>query len=264
VNAVTVWDTLAVTDEGQDDGDGPGRDDELTLDELALRSGVSARTIRFYQSAGVLPRPRRVGRDARYREDHLDRLRLIAELQERGLKLEAIKDLVGRTSGTHNVATWLGLEEALRDPWTGDRARFVTLTELHEMLGDRPRRLAGDLADAGLLERQEDGTFVIPSPALLDLGLRLVDSGVSVEISDRAAGILRSRLAEAADDLVALFVAETGRSFAGSGTPEDVAAALAAVRPIALDAVGLLLAHEMERALRQLATTVPARVGRRH
>ena len=52
------------------------------------------RTIRYYQSEGVLAAPRRDGRDARYNPGHLERLELIAELQERGLKLEAIKSLL--------------------------------------------------------------------------------------------------------------------------------------------------------------------------
>ena len=70
--------------------------DELSLDELAERSGVSARTIRYYQSEGVLAAPRREGREARYNAGHLERLELVAELQERGLKLEAIRSLLDR------------------------------------------------------------------------------------------------------------------------------------------------------------------------
>jgi DNA-binding transcriptional MerR regulator len=233
-------------------------DEEWGLDELSARSGVTPRTIRFYQSSGVLPLPRKDGRDARYRLAHLERLRMISELQERGLKLEAIRALVARTDATHQAATWLGLDEALRDPWTGDRPLDVSADELHRRLGGRSGRLREDLAGAGLIDKRDDGSFHLPSPALLDLAVRLVDSGVGVDVANRAAAILRARLAEAADDLVVLFAGETGRSFAGQGTPEDVAVALGAVRPIALDAAGLLLAHEMERALAELAETVPA------
>ena len=38
-----------------DETPGPG---EYTIDELAARSGVPSRTIRFYQAKGVLPPPR--------------------------------------------------------------------------------------------------------------------------------------------------------------------------------------------------------------
>jgi hypothetical protein len=86
----------------------------------------------------------------------------------------------------------------------------------------------------------------------------LLDAGVSIDVAGPAAELLRRRLAKAADDLVKLFESETGRSFAGKGTPEEIATALDALRPIALDAARLILAQELERSLRQLAT----RVGR--
>ena len=230
-------------------------DGELSLDELAERSGVSARTIRYYQSEGVLAAPRRDGRDARYNPGHLERLELIAELQERGLKLEAIKSLLSRAGKRSSVSEWLGIDEALRASWTDDQPANMTLAEVHERLGRRPRRLVGELVDAGLLVRQDNGSFVAPSDAMLDLTLRLLDASVTIDVAGRAANLLRRRLAQAADDLVKLFDAETGRSFAGEGAPEEVAAALDALRPVAIDAAGLILAQELERALRHLATT---------
>ena len=230
-------------------------DGELSLDELAERAGVSARTIRYYQSEGVVAAPRRDGRDARYNTGHLERLELIAELQARGLKLEAIKSLLGRAGKRSSVSEWLGIDEALRASWTDDQPANMTLTEVHERLGRRPRRLVGELVDAGLLVRQDDGSFLAPSDAMLDLTLRLLDASVSIDVAGRAANLLRRRLAKAADDLVKLFDDETGRSFAGEGAPEEVAAALDALRPVAIDAAGLILAQELERALRRLATT---------
>src|SRR3954453_444754 len=156
--------------------------DELSLDELTARSGVSGRTIRYYQSEGVLPKPRRDGREARYTLEHVDRLELIAELQERGLKLEAIKDLVG--SGEHrSVSDWLGIDEVLRTSWSNDHREAMTLTEVHALLGNHPRRLVGELVDVGLLVREEAGSFVAPSRGLLDLTVRMLDAGVSVDIA---------------------------------------------------------------------------------
>ena len=230
-------------------------DGELSLDELAERAGVSARTIRYYQSEGVVAAPRRDGRDARYNPGHLERLELIAELQARGLKLEAIKSLLGRAGKRSSVSEWLGIDAALRASWTDDQPANMTLAEVHERLGRRPRRLVGELVDAGLLVRQDDGSFLAPSDAMLDLTLRLLDASVSIDVAGRAANLLRRRLAKAADDLVKLFDDETGRSFAGEGAPEEVAAALDALRPVAIDAAGLILAQELERALRRLATT---------
>src|SRR5262249_42241001 len=159
--------------------------------ELAQRSGVSARTIRYYQSEGVLAAPRREGRDARYNDGHLERLELIAELQERGLKLEAIKSLLGRAGRRSSVNEWLGIDEALRASGTDDRPATMTRAEVHERLGHRPRRLVGELVDAGLLARQEDGSFLAPSDAMLQLTFRLLDASVSIDVAVRAADLLR-------------------------------------------------------------------------
>ena len=236
--------------------------EELSLEELADRCGVTPRTVRYYQSEKVLPRPRKHGHYARYDAEHVERLHRIAELQERGLKLEAVRAVLAHeASGA--VGDWLGLDAALRNPWVSDQSRTMSLSDLHQLLGGRPRRLVGELADMSVLSRQEDGSFLVPSPALLDIALRLFDAGVSIDVAGRAATLLRRRLAKAAEELVALFEGETGRSFAGSGTPDEIASALDRVRPIALDAAALILAQEMERALRHLATTGP-RPARRH
>jgi DNA-binding transcriptional MerR regulator len=250
VNAVTVCDDARMAAE-------PG---ELSLDDLAERAGVAPRTIRYYQSKGILPKPRHDGRDARYDDGHLARLRLIGELQERGLKLDAVRELLAlEAKGGRSVVDWLGLDEVLRNPWVEDGPRTMTLAEVHEVLGDRPRRLVGSLVDAGVLSHQDDGRFFTPSQALLDLTLRLVDAGATIDIATRAETLLRKRLARAADDLVDLFHAETGRAFAGHGSAEEVADALATLRPIALDAAGLILAQEIERGLRRLAAAGPRR-----
>jgi DNA-binding transcriptional MerR regulator len=236
----------------------------MSLDGLADRAGVSPRTIRYYQSEGILPKPHKDGRDARYDERHLARLHLVSELRERGLKLEAIRELVAlEAKDGRSVAGWLGLEEVLRNPWVDDGPRTMSLTEVHEALGKRPRRLVGELTDAGVLEQRDDGQFVAPSQAMLDLTLRMVDAGAAVAVAARAQDLLRKRLARAADELVKLFQAETGRAFAGRGTPDEVAAALETLRPIAIDAAGLVLAQEIERALRRVASAGPKRVKRR-
>ena len=66
----------------------------MRIAELAERSGVSVRNIRFYHQAGVLPRPRLQGRTGWYDEEHLRRLRFVRQLQERGYSLAAIADMI--------------------------------------------------------------------------------------------------------------------------------------------------------------------------
>ena len=66
------------------------RNERLGLAELAARSGVPPRTIRYYISRGLLPRPIGGGRGAAYGEAHLERIAEIQRLKERGLTLAEI------------------------------------------------------------------------------------------------------------------------------------------------------------------------------
>lgn len=139
---------------------------EYTIDELAAATKVPSRTIRFYQSKGALPRPEIKGRVAFYGEPHVERLKLIASLQDRGLRIDAIRDLVARIDkGEVDVAEWLGLETQLKAPWANDQPRVATEAELFELAGTkRPEilrkhmgRAASDLVD--LIMKSSDEIF---------------------------------------------------------------------------------------------------------
>jgi DNA-binding transcriptional MerR regulator len=107
VTTVTV--TLADVQVTEDAG--------LTVDELADRTGATVRTIRYYQSEGLLPAPTRRGREVRYGTEHVQRLQLIAALQERGLRLTAIAELLRHSPDDSTASDWLGLGETLSRPW---------------------------------------------------------------------------------------------------------------------------------------------------
>ena len=105
--------------------------------------------------------------------------------------------------------------------------------------------------------------WLVTSPALLEMALRLHDAGVDVELSGRARDLLRRRLARCADDLVDLFTTRAGTGFGGRATPDDVGKALDTLRPVARDTAGLIFAQEIERALLRLVEAGPAAVVKR-
>ena len=72
--------------------------ENLTIEELAERSGVSVRTIRFYITEGLLPSPHTRGRNAAYTEEALDRLILIQRLKDAHLPLKEIRDQLASLS----------------------------------------------------------------------------------------------------------------------------------------------------------------------
>lgn len=224
-----------------------------TIDELAAASGVPSRTIRFYQSKGTLPAPERRGRVAYYGEVHRERLAQIGELQDRGLRLDAIRDVLERASqGGDALFQWLGIGDRLQAPWTDDRPIVLTEDELLERVGDRRPGILAELSRTGLVERQghsRPATYVVPSPGLLDIAARLDAAGVDPVTAWEAAGVIRGRMARATDDLVKFFVERTGEGFTDGGNPEQIVQAFDALRPLAAQAVQLLFAQEMERSL---------------
>jgi DNA-binding transcriptional MerR regulator len=222
-----------------------------TVDELASAAGVPSRTIRFYQSVGVLPPPARRGRVARYDERHIERLRLVGHLQERGLSLRAVRHLLRQDSeDARLLSRCLGLEE----PWSDDRPRTVDHDELATLVGERPPGTIASLVDLGVVERIQTGpapSYRIASPGLLRVTLALQASGVDVATAVGAGDILRRRLGTAARELVDYFSERAGRGFGRSSAPDEIGAALAALRPLAGEAARLIFARQIERAIRE-------------
>lgn len=65
---------------------------EYLIQELADETGISPRTIRYYQQEGLLPEPVNRGKFAYYYNDHLERLKLIQELKKNYLPLREIRE----------------------------------------------------------------------------------------------------------------------------------------------------------------------------
>jgi DNA-binding transcriptional MerR regulator len=66
----------------------------LGIGDICARTGLSARTVRYYEELGLLPGVRRRAGGRRvYGEDELQRLRFIQRLKALGLSLAEIRDL---------------------------------------------------------------------------------------------------------------------------------------------------------------------------
>jgi DNA-binding transcriptional MerR regulator len=228
-----------------------GSTTEYTIDELAAAARVPSRTIRFYQSKGALPGPKIRGRVAYYGPEHVERLKLIGTLQDRGLSIRAIRDVLHQADrGELALNEWLGLEQQLQEPWAHDRPRVVDEAELAELIGARPGAIA-ELTRLGQIERRQD-SYIIASPALLQLALRLEAAGIDFETAAGAAAILRKQLRRAAGELTDYFFARIGEGFGRDVTAGDLGDAYKALRPLGQEAVRVVFAQEMERALRDL------------
>jgi DNA-binding transcriptional MerR regulator len=83
---------------------------KLSIDELAERTGIPTRTIRYYITTRLISGPSSRGKQASYGTDHLSRLRLIRRLTARYMPLEEIaRRLQGLSTG--DVEALLAEEE---------------------------------------------------------------------------------------------------------------------------------------------------------
>lgn len=68
----------------------------MKIGEVAERSGVPAKTIRYYEEVGLLPAPERAANGYRvYESRSVDLLRFIARARGLGFSLDEVQDLVG-------------------------------------------------------------------------------------------------------------------------------------------------------------------------
>lgn len=150
--------------------------DELSVDELATQAGLPTRTIREYQTMGLLPPPERRGRVGIYRRAHLQRLQLIGRLQERGYSLAGIRDLLSSWHDGEELTDVLGLspDELVHLDEPGAPATLDQLARLLPQLV--PSRLETLLA-IGLIDRRGPDRYCVPSPSLLQLSVDALAAG---------------------------------------------------------------------------------------
>ncbi|MGD8858504.1 MAG: MerR family transcriptional regulator [Myxococcales bacterium] len=231
-------------------------DTEYTIDELSAHSGVPSRTIRFYQAKGVLPAPRKRGRVAIYDTGHLEQLQRVAELQDKGLRLRAIKELLSRKDmDSDALQKWLGVGERLGH-LTEDEPKLLTERELRDLLGDVPPGIISRLVRREVIKVQGEGMarrYLIESPALLRVGMHLLEAGVDLEHVLVLYELLQRRLSRAADDVVQYAFKHVGDGFGRSAEPDDIMSLLETIfaQGAGAEAVRLIFTREVQRAVQE-------------
>jgi DNA-binding transcriptional MerR regulator len=76
----------------------------FSLSELAKKSGVPERTIRYYISRGLIHGPVRGGRGAEYTQEHLAGIQNVRQLQSGGMTLAEIEYEFVRDAGDRRPA----------------------------------------------------------------------------------------------------------------------------------------------------------------
>jgi DNA-binding transcriptional MerR regulator len=227
----------------------------LTIEQLAAGSGMTVRNIRAHRARGLLPAPEVRERVGYYGEEHLARLRLIAQMQGEGFNLKAIGRLLEEMHSRPEHL--LSLREAVSTPFESEQPKVFTAEELRERLGeDADAKTLAKAEQLGLLTGLGDGRYEAAMPSLLDAAEEVVQRGVPLGHALSVIAKVRSQCKTIAREFVKLFLDDLWQPFAQAGYPEerwsDVTESIERLRPLSsralLAAYQLTMSQEVEAA----------------
>jgi DNA-binding transcriptional MerR regulator len=221
---------------------GTAGEEELTIDELSARVGMSVRNIRAHQARGLLAPPRMRGRSGYYGAGHERRLRQIQAMQDEGLNLAAIAKVFRDGQ----------LSELTAGLFADDAPDALDAHQLEVRLGIGPDDpIAHRVVELGLIELDGD-RIRLAVPGLLPLAEEVLRLGVPldaqldalIEVLDASSQVARTYLRLAEDHLVHRLAVDTG------GDPEAMAEALTRLRDLARMALDASFSRAMTELLR--------------
>jgi DNA-binding transcriptional MerR regulator len=224
------------------------------IDQLADRTGITVRNIRYYAARGLLPPPQLRGRTGLYGPDHVARLELVSELSALGFTLSAIEGHLERIP-PHAGHAELALHRALLTPWVPEEIEEVDRTELQKRAG---RALSAEdldaLADLGAVTPLPDDRFRLHGAGTLGNALAVLDSDLPTDVWRRAHGLIEKHTTALAEDLMAMFQDEVLQPYRDRGRPADerhrLAAALSQLKPVTVMGLVTAFGRAVNRTIR--------------
>ena len=212
---------------------------DLTVDQLAQRVGMTVRNVRAYAARGLLPPPRLVGRTGYYGSEHVARLTLVRDLLAQGYTLAAVQKSVA------GDASPLALHRALMAPFQPDAPQETDVATLAARAGtddvEATRLVAQELARMGVLELLDDDQLRVLDPPLLDAGVRGVRLGLPAPELVAAQQQVVELVEQAAEAYVRMFRETVWAQFVAEGMPTDgwprILSVVEGLQPVAAQAV---------------------------
>ena len=216
---------------------------EYRVEQLAAAAGVSVELLRSYQSKGLLPAPRHVGRLALYGEHHLERLRTILDLKAQGWSLRMIASALDRPARRSDPTMVDTLVEA-------DDDEELTLRQLAQRTRV-PAAMLRSLEASGVLRPRRFGDetrYTSSDVRAVRMLMSLIGGGVPLEEFMRVARAQLEAAEEVASGAVELFMRYVGEPLRASGVPEnDEAERLVAAFRLMLHAATTLMTYNFQR-----------------
>ncbi|HEX9765234.1 MAG TPA: MerR family transcriptional regulator [Nitriliruptorales bacterium] len=230
----------------------------LRIDELAQKVGITSRNIRAYQAQKLLPPPELEGRTGWYTQEHVDRLELIGDLQERGFSLAAIRATFRAWEQGGGLTQLIGIRNFFNNPMDTETPQRWTRDELEKLFEvDRSDRddFLSRAVEVGVLDALPDGNYEARSPMVVEVAAELVRDGIPLPDLLDEVEPLRAEVAPIADRFIRLVDEHLLWKFEDpSVSPaeiEETVAALHRLRPVATEIVRPFLADELTRAIEE-------------
>ena len=227
-------------------------ENNLTIEQLAQRAGLSVRNIRSHHARGLLPPPEVRSRVGYYGPEHEDRLRLIRELQDEGLKLDGVKRLLDESRSTGEGL--LRVKQAAEASAEREEPEVIRLDELRERFGLDDERGAALLAKAerlSVLAPLGHDLYEVSSPSLLAAAEEAHRLGMDLDSTIEAIASVERHSTTVAKRFVKLFLDDVWGPFAEAGMPEDdwpeITDAMERLRPLAASALLAVFRQAMAR-----------------
>ncbi|MBW3556825.1 MAG: MerR family transcriptional regulator [Actinobacteria bacterium] len=214
---------------------------EYRVEEMAAEVGISVELLRSYQSKGLLPPPRHVGRLAIYGDRHLERLREILDLKHQGYSLRMITSMLQQPSSAAPV---------LGDTFSETREERLSMREVSDRTGVPPSLLRSLEASGVLQPRKDDARrpYTASDVRAIRMLLALISGGLPI---DEFMTVARTQIeaskqvAQGATDLFFHYVREP---MLDSGLPEEEEAAqLVGALALMLQATTTLISYNFQR-----------------
>jgi DNA-binding transcriptional MerR regulator len=226
---------------------------EYRIGELAREAGITVRTLRYYQERKLLPPPRRAGRISWYSQTHVNRLRVIGQLLERGHTLGGIGELLSAWEQGYDLADLLGFERAMTAPWSDETPVPVGADDLSALFnGQLTPEVLEEAVRLGYIDIAGDRVIHV-SRRLLDIATVLAREGIPLPAILAAGRELQSGLDKMASLFVEIVVTHVLDHGSGAPPPHEVARlaeAIERLRPIARTVLDAEFGRAMDRRAR--------------
>lgn len=215
----------------------------LSVEKLAERVGMSVRTVRFYASRGLIPPPRREGRNGYYGPDHIVRLELVRELQAHGFTLAAIEGYLEHIPADATPAQ-IALHRTLLAPWMPELPETLTREQLAARAG---RELTDEdievLVAIGVVEPTPADDVFRVAPAHIGVGISFLDVGLPIDIALETRRIIDEHGRSLARELTQNFRENVWPRLKAEGhPPETITQMVERFKPLTIQA--LLVSYE--------------------